>query len=449
MIGVNVFSWRLYTRVVILVGICVVYGMIFLNSEWIFSQVILSSLIILLALDINRLIHKTNREVSRLLEAIHYEEFSTSFQVKGNSKYSSFIRQLEEVKNRVDARMKGYKSTIGLYEKVINEQEHAVVLFNTKDEVLIQTSNALSILNMPNVKSVRQLEVYLPGLVNQVDSLNDSGYLTLSNQDMGYKLDEDLEGRVTKFKVGTVPHTLILFSRINTQRSGEDIETWINFGKVISHEILNGISPLISLSETIQSQLDKLEGNEDRRKSMQKALDIIIERSKSLQLFSERYRTLNKLPEPQKTLLKWNQVFSRCLELHKDVLVDKQIQVNLSGTELESSFFGDAVQIDQVFTNLLLNSIQALSSGEDVNRLITVEINADAFNFLISFNDNGIGIDKQNFSKIFVPFYSTKKDGSGIGLSVIKQVLWKHKAEIFLSEKKEETSFVIRFPKAI
>ena len=229
--------------------------------------------------------------------------------------------------------------------------------------------------------------------------------------------------------------------------SGNDFETWINFSKIISHEILNSISPIISLTSTLQTKLDKIEGNIQTTESMRKALKIIQDRCNSLQIYSEKYRTLQRLPEPKKEVLKWSNIINKSLELNKEQLINCNINYKVSGESLEDVFKADSWQMDKIFSNLILNSIQSLNNKKSSNKEIEINVSAKSLYYIVTYTDNGVGIHKDIRANVFTHFFTTRESGSGIGLSVIKKILWKHNAEIFLQDVDEGASFLMKFQK--
>ena len=121
--------------------------------------------------------------------------------------------------------------------------------------------------------------------------------------------------------------------------------------------------------------------------------------------------------------------------------------MDVFGDSLSKVFYADKWQMEQVFSNLLLNSIHAFEEAQTEGPEITIKVDSNELHYIVTFSDNGPGIVKNNRSNVFVPFFTTRDSGSGIGLSVTKQILWKHKAEIFMNDQDQGTGFVIRFPK--
>ncbi len=448
MIKVNVFGWGLLLRVTILLGACFLSGLIFLDSEWIFSQLILYTTIILVTLEMYNFLQRTNGDLSRWLEALKYEDYGNSFEEKNSrSRYSQLLSEMEKIKTQHAQHSNSYHQAKALNDLILDSIVTGLVLFNHQGDVVLKNSAAFELLKISKLEKMEDLDLVGQAISQSIVQATNSSNFLINQQTFREYLGNEIHVHVRKFKHVDSPFTLIVLGNVGNTGSGNNFETWVNFGKVISHEILNGISPIISLTSTLQDQLNKIEENEKVKTSMQKALDIVLERSQSLQTYSERYRTLQRLPEPKLENIIWSDEIERVLVLYNEELQKNNVEVVVEGDSLNENFKGDSWQMDQVFSNLLLNSIHAFEEKPIADKQIRIEVNSQNRNFVLKFIDNGVGIPEDSRANVFMPFYTTRESGSGIGLSVIKQILWKHNAEIFLKNRTDGTTFVIKFPK--
>ena len=207
------------------------------------------------------------------------------------------------------------------------------------------------------------------------------------------------------------------------------IESWSKLTRILTHEIMNSIAPVISLSETVAERATINGMNEKDYAIMVQAMQTIHRRSKGLLDFVENYRKLTRLPLP--TLRNFSVSKSDILFFHV-----KPEDLNL---------YADRIMVEQVLINLLKNAIEACE--ESLSPQIIVEAVQKNGMVIISVVDNGSGIVPEAIDKIFVPFFTTKSKGSGIGLSLCRQIMNRHRGSISLDSQVEKgSSFVLRFP---
>lgn len=446
---INVYSWFLVLRVLAILFVCIALGLVFLNSDWIFTQIILISLIVMLTLELNVFLHKTNSDLTTLINVLRYKDYNTTLYKAGKKKrYIPLIHLMEDIKKQYQSGFNEGQKAQYLYSKAMNSVDEGVIVFDTDTgQAVMRNSKAMELLQVPVLKDLNDLEHIAKSLTNRIKDAGKIATISIDQAEFKHYIGQALRCKIEKFTHQKNHHTLLVIQNAQNAVSGEEFETWVNFGKVISHEILNGISPLVSLTNTLQEQLTKIEGNERLIESMNKATALLQERCYSLQSYSEKYRTLNRLPEPKKEILQWSKVLERTEKDFKETLSNKNIELNIGGDAIDESFNADSWQIDQVFTNLIQNSIHALDAVDIDKKVITIDVSSSGMYQLIKFADNGIGIDPNSRANVFVPFFTTRESGSGIGLSVVKQILFKHDAEIYLGNQDGYTSFIIKFPK--
>ena len=220
-----------------------------------------------------------------------------------------------------------------------------------------------------------------------------------------------------------------------------ETEAWQKLIRVLTHEIMNSIAPIISLSETVTERAALNGMNERDYAIMLQAIQTIHRRSKGLLDFVENYRKLTRIPTPTMQIFPISVLFS---DLQKLVPADG-IHVVYSIHPAELRLYADRSMIEQVLINLLKNAVEACCDSE------SPEIRVEAFRQdgmpVITVSDNGSGIVPEALDKVFVPFFTTKQGGSGIGLSVCRQILNRHGGNITVtSEMEKGTVFTLQFP---
>jgi signal transduction histidine kinase len=235
-----------------------------------------------------------------------------------------------------------------------------------------------------------------------------------------------LESRLFKTSHGNLQ--LVMVQDIKNELEAQEIESWIKLIRVLTHEIMNTIAPITSLSQTLLGYYKNLQGKIPDSKiidSTLKGLEVINERGTGLIGFVDSYRELTHLPLPNKKSIKIDWLFETIITLIKSEPIDKKIilrwDVNPSGLEI----LADKEQISQVLINLINNSVDALKNSETGLIHLIGKINGQGHP-QIMIKDNGPGIPEEIQDKIFIPFFTTKESGSGIGLSLSRQIMQLH-----------------------
>ncbi|MDR3246901.1 MAG: HAMP domain-containing histidine kinase [Prevotellaceae bacterium] len=221
--------------------------------------------------------------------------------------------------------------------------------------------------------------------------------------------------------------------------SKAETEAWQKLIRVLTHEMMNSIAPIISLSETITEQANE-DLTEERYDEIMAAMQSIHRRSKGLLDFVENYRKLTRIPMPVMRYFSINELFSDMKKLFANEIIPVSFFVKSEDTML----YADRSMIEQVLINLLKNALDACRNTDAP--LISVDAFTDKGKQIIAVSDNGSGIVPEALDRIFVPFFTTKHGGSGIGLSLCRQIINRHNGVIsVISEPDRKTVFTIKF----
>ncbi|MGA9292265.1 MAG: HAMP domain-containing sensor histidine kinase [Ignavibacteriaceae bacterium] len=250
-----------------------------------------------------------------------------------------------------------------------------------------------------------------------------------------------------EFKLRDKYIILVSLNNIQSELEEKEMEAWQNLIRVLTHEIMNSITPIVSLSSTVNNMLensDKMLTEEDIEE-FKAAVGTIEKRSKGLIHFVDDYRNLNRVPIPQFQIFKISLLFERIKNLLHEQLAEKNISF-VSAVEPDNlEIMIDPDLIEQVLINLILNSINAFDGIPNPGiKLLGIIDNRGMINIQVI--DNGKGIPEDLQEKIFIPFFTTKKEGSGIGLSLSKQIMKAHKGGISVkSQVNNGTTITLKF----
>lgn len=219
-------------------------------------------------------------------------------------------------------------------------------------------------------------------------------------------------------------------------------EAWYKLMNVMSHEIINTITPISSLAENLDSLLQEENTDEETIEELSQGLKIIKRRSHHLTAFVDTYRKLAELPLPQKKEVELTEIIKNILLLFEREFLAKNIEVDFKTTDYHI-INADKQQIEQVLINLISNSLHAFK--EIVNATIKINISSNNNRTHVSITDNGIGVSDEIKDNVFIPYFTTRKNGSGIGLTLSKSIMEAHNGTIQFTSSKEKTIFTLTF----
>ena len=398
-------------------------------------------------------ISRTNRIIESLLESVRFGDYNRKIQDKAAGLgFESLADSAQEI-IRAIASARIEKETQYQYLQTILEHIHTAVLtLNEHQQPELINPLALNTLGLYNTRkpSWSAIEKASPLFAKTVKSLGESGrqMTRLSSTPAG----KQLLILVNTVKIGGSPVKIITFQDIEPEIEQKEIESWETISRIMAHEIMNSLTPLSSLTETGIMLLDEEGRPKERAKLSQKTIDnlhtalkTISDRNAALTRFISNYRQLSRLPRPDKKEVRVADLLGEITQLHRVQCAEKGITCSIHPGPEQLVIMADEAQVKQVMINMVKNALEALDEIPDPRLAITVKRILNQVSLEIS--DNGSGISPDVLDKIFVPFYSTKPEGSGIGLSLSRQIIRNHGGKISVeSEAGKGTTFKVAFP---
>jgi len=249
--------------------------------------------------------------------------------------------------------------------------------------------------------------------------------------------------QVSEFVIDRNRFCLYSAQNIKSELENTEIEAWKKLMRILSHEILNSTSPILSLSRTLSDMIQDEEYEQDALiKQLAEGLDVINQRSTGLIKFTNAFSTLSKLPEPEKTEIMVEELLQNLQVLYRDWLKEERIEFKYTVIPGAEVLFADRFQIEQVLINLVKNAIESFPDRDSHKK---IEITASTFAgfFRAEIADNGKGISSEKMDKVFLPFFTTRESGNGIGLALSKQILNHHQGNIWIESKVDKGTKVI------
>ena len=254
----------------------------------------------------------------------------------------------------------------------------------------------------------------------------------------------------TAFQTEGKIYKLIAFQNINAALDETESKAWQKLLRVMTHEIMNSVAPISSLAETLRNLLTQTKesvspSNQNVFEDIVLGMDTIKRRSEGLLKFAQTFRNLNQIAQLNLRKFYVRDLFENMLRLMMPSLQQKSIETEIILKDPDLQIEADIELLEQVCINLLLNAIEAVKDSTDPRIILVAAINNNKHPF-IKIADNGVGIAPDAIDKIFIPFFSTKKSGSGIGLSLCKQIMMLHKGNINVQSSAENgTAFTLNF----
>jgi signal transduction histidine kinase len=322
-----------------------------------------------------------------------------------------------------------------------------LIAFGQDGEVSLLNTTAKRLLRIPHLKNIKTLEAFSKPLVETLFKLK-SGEKALIKADNKNEMQQ-LAIYATEFKLREQQFTLVSLQNIQSELEEKEMEAWQNLIRVLTHEIMNSVTPIASLASTVNdllgAQQSSGEAGSDAIGDMRGAVQTIQKRSEGLLHFVDAYRTLTKIPRPNFKIFPVAELFGRVQQLLRTHATDKAIAFRATVEPESLELTADPELIEQVLINLLLNAIHAVD-GKPGGRIELAARIDERGRALIQVIDNGPGIAPEVLEKIFIPFFTTKPEGSGIGLSLSRQIMRLHRGAISArSAPNVETVFTLRF----
>ena len=379
------------------------------------------------------------RKVTFMLNAIENDDFS--FKFSSDSPLRSDI-QVTQTLNRITAIIQKAKADAvqkeKYYELILNSVNTGVIVANENGNILQINNEALRLLGLTIFTHLKQLDKILLGLPEIFQNVR-SG----EKQQMSFTNERGtvhMSIRASEMTINSVRMRIFAINDINSELDDKEIESWMRLTRVLTHEIMNSVTPITSLSETLLS----LHKNAD--KDIRSGLKVISSTGKGLIDFVESYRKFTHLPTPQPSLFYAANLAERIVHLTQSNNTQPGTRIILSIEPLDLIIYADEKLITQVMLNLVKNAMQSVEQASDGLIQIKGYCNSDE-SVSLEIMDNGPGISPEMADHIFIPFFTTKEGGSGIGLSISRQIMRLHGGTLTLksSPSKKETSFILTF----
>ena len=448
----NRFRLRIAFRVILIALSMLAFSLAISAKEFRFTSVILAILAIAQVIELISYTEKANRQLTRFLESIRYSDFTVSF--TGDSMGPSFA-DLNKAFNEVVAEFRRNKAEkeehFNYLQTVVQHISIGIIAFKKNGKVDMFNNAVKQLLSIHHLRAIHELNQVKPGLAEKVINLK-AGESCVSKVFIDDQLMQLLI-RATEFRLRGEDYVLVSLQDIRSELEEKEIESWQNLIRVLTHEINNSITPITSLTCTVNEMLFDPDNPKRGFKSLDPedmdnvntALQTILGRSRGLLNFVEVYRGLTRIPKPNFRYFLVKDAYERVTLLMKPGFSEHQIEFGYSIQPPDLMLTADPDLIDQVLINLVLNAIDAVSQS-DQRKINLYAYTSRNGRTVLEVEDTGEGIKPDILDKIFMPFFTSKKQGTGIGLSLSRQIMHLHKGSISVNSRPGEgTRFTLFF----
>ncbi|SHJ15892.1 Histidine kinase-, DNA gyrase B-, and HSP90-like ATPase [Aquimarina spongiae] len=394
---------------------------------------------------------RTDKKLTRFLEAIKHSDFVLKLSVDNhldksfrnlNTSFNEVLSAFREERSEKEEHLQ-YLNTI------VQQVNTGLICYSSSGEIKLINSYAKKLINIKHLKNIKELANYNEELHRAVVDL-------ASGRNILLKSDDEIQLAIHSItiKIKNQPIKIIALQNIYPELQRKEIESWQNLTKILRHEIINSITPIVSLNDTMYSILQEdvslLDSNyvidHENLNDLKEGISTIKNRADGLISFIDAYRDYTNIPTPVFASINVLELLKHIHLLMKPELDKNGFDFKYQTTPKDILLYGDAKLLEMVLINLFKNAIEAKRSDHETPSISVKGYINHKREFILEITDNGKGIIPEAIDKIFIPFYTTKKTGSGIGLSLSRQILQMHQGTLTVrSEVNTFTTFELKF----
>lgn len=442
------FEWRIVWRVLLLF-LATTAASYLLVRQWYIYLALLAPLIVYQVIEFIRFQRKAQEELNQFVEAVHYRDFSRYFDVKHAPAELQPLREgFNEINTTFKIISKEKETQYQYLQKILELVDTGILSYDLESgEVVWMNESLKKMLQLPYLKTIHSLQRRDEDLYTEVTALQpgESRITTAHLEKEAFKILLS----ATAFQTEGRKYKLIAFQNVNEALDETESKAWQKLLSVMTHEIMNSVAPISSLAETLKSRLhvtaSEIGANNGALEDLEIGIDTIKRRSEGLLKFAETYRNLNKITTLNLQKVYISELFGNIHQLMQPTFQQKGIELEIILKDPNLSLNADPNLLEQVLINLVVNAIEAVKDRTAPRIVLTADQTLNK-RIILKVVDNGSGIPEELLDKIFIPFFSTKKHGSGIGLSLCKQIVMLHRGTLQVQSKEGQgTAFSMQF----
>ena len=386
-------------------------------------------------------VNQTNRDLANFLSAVKYDDFTTNSSTVRKGDHFEDLHESFNMINRKFLDVRAEKEANHQFlQALVQHVDIGLLCLNDEGEVILMNDALQGLLHksyLRNIDSLKKVDETLWTIVQNIEH----GHRELLKVNIQNNLLQ-LAIQAVNVKLKNETIRLISFQDIQNELEAQELDSWQKLIRILTHEIMNSVAPISSLSATLNGMIaDKTALEGKALSQIKQSLAVIEKRSEGLMAFTETYRTLTRIPPPKFQILDARKLLENIQTLFQTELEEAGVILHTKFEGEQLSFTGDEHLLEQVLINIIKNAKEALEGRTEP----TIQLSAFQTNtgkIALQIADNGMGIEKEKLEQIFIPFYTTKALGSGIGLSLSRQIIQLHKGTIEIHSEKDQGTVV-------
>jgi len=448
------FRIQIIIRILLLTSFIYTFFYLLLQTKLYATIIIVGFFILYQVYTIIRYVERTNQHLNRFLLAVKHGDFSRSFSGKElGPSFEELLKVFNDVMEKIQQTRSEKEEQYRYLQTIVHHVGIGLITFQADGKVDLINTAAKRLLNVPGLRNINALKNFSQPLVEVLFSLKtgEKALVKINKEEM------ELAIHAAEFRLRDQKFTLVSLHNIQSELQEKEMEAWQTLIRVLTHEIMNSMTPITSMATTVIDLLNPFYHEEGQNSEtsidaetiadIANALKTIHKRSTGLTHFVSAYRNLTLIPKPKFKLFAIEELFTRVKKLMESKFKENGILFQWSVDPQTLELTADPGLIEQVLINLLLNAADALMGYKNKEPQVELSASLDEIGrIIIQVMDNGPGIVEEALGKVFIPFFTTKKKGSGIGLSLSRQIMKLHKGSISVhSEPDVRTVFTLKF----
>ena len=407
-----------------MVVVCAFAFFLLVNIDYIKASFALLVLIIIIA-ELVRFVNKSNRDFRDFIILLKNNDFSTRFSSEGKGcSFENLYSELNELSDKYNKLNLEKELKHRHLQTVLGHIDVGIISYDSSDNIQLVNQAFKDLFYLPYLSKFQSIDKLNKEFVEVIKELRPGTNKLFEIKILERELHLALQANIYKMK--DEEFKLISVKNIISELEQKELESYQKLIRVLTHEIMNSITPIASLSNTLNTLLmeNEIQSNSEMAEQVKTGIEAIHDRSSNLLKFTESYRKLTRLPQPKFEKVKLDELIQNTHTIVKSFPGAEKINFKVE-LEPNITFSADPKMIEQVLVNIYKNAIEV------INNKPSSEIKTNTFltsnnRLQIDIKDNGPGMKKEILEKIFIPFYTTKQEGSGIGLSLCRQIILAH-----------------------
>ncbi|MFA5620494.1 MAG: ATP-binding protein [Weeksellaceae bacterium] len=430
---------------ILLISAFGIAGFWFFRNELTFTAVFFLLIALILLVELYRYINKPFQEVHKTISSMFHEDFSLqSPSPQKNELFSDLTGLYAQQKQNYFER----QSVKIIYDNILNSISTGILILRKTTigewEIFMMNRTFANILQIPVYASWRIFRKNVPEFAQKLEEINFSEIQQSIEISVDNQENQTYSLKTSTIKTYNFDYFIVALDSVQSIVEKKEKQAWHDLMKVISHEMMNTLTPINSLVNSLQYFGEQNEWNADDKKDFKISLETIQKKTVHMLEFVDNYRQLSNLPQPKMSETDLVTVVRSCIEVMKPLLDKNEISLHFDAQKEEILLDIDPMLTERVVINLLTNSIYAVQDNE-VKKEISIKIYRQNPRVFIEIKDDGTGIEKEIRDKVFIPFFTTRKQGAGIGLTLSKNIMEAQNGHLTFKSKAGETVFLMSF----